>query len=296
MNSAKIICDSINPSGDRLTTFIVTFPRYILAELATHRMFSKNSASSRAIPINKMIWSVIKEPVIPIKFGQNGKGMQDHGELPSGKRILAKYTWLISGWFACLFCWILSKIGVHKQISNRLIEPYSHITVLITATEWGNFFNLRCHPAAHPDMQELAYNMLEAYIKSEPKKLKWGEWHIPFSDKHNEDLSKEDLIKVCTARAARLSYLTFDGKFSPEKDYKLHDDLIRDGHFSPTEHAAQAEYEFEVNRFGESTTSFHKNFKGFKQYREFLPLENRKEFDTQNLLSKRPNNEKNNLG
>jgi hypothetical protein len=133
----------------------------------------------------------------------------------------------------------LVELGIHKQIANRLLEPFAHMTTIVSATDWENFFALRAHPDAQPEFQALADLMLEVYVGSEPKGLRAGEWHLPFADKYVEDgLSQEQLVKITTARCARVSYLNFEGDISYEKDYKLHDDLLASGHMSPFEHAA----------------------------------------------------------
>lgn len=278
MIKADIIADSINPAGRRVTTFILVYPRYILAELNTHRMFCRNSASSRAIPIHRMISSILHEPAMPVTWGQNGKGMQAKGELPKSRQWAAKLVWLMACYFACGVSWLLSKLGVHKQLANRVTEPWAHMTTILTATEFGNFFNLRCHPAAQPEFQELAFAMLDAYLWSKPKQLQPGEWHLPFADRYlTEGLTTEQLLKITTARCARVSYLNFEGNIDHAKDYKLHDDLQESGHASPFEHAAECQ----------SDDSRHGNYVGWKPYRKLVPNENRVEFDPEKLLSQR---------
>jgi hypothetical protein len=164
MITAKIICDSINPLRIRLTTFELTYPRFIHSELMTHRMLSKNSASSRAIPIKKMIKAVIDNPAVPERWGANQSGMQANNELTEFKKKICKFIWLQSRWFAVGIVWLLDKIGLHKQISNRLLEPWSHITVVCSGTYFNNFFSLRAHPMAQPEFQVLAYKMLKEYL------------------------------------------------------------------------------------------------------------------------------------
>ncbi len=147
----------------------------------------------------------------------------------------------------------------------------------MSATDLGNFFNLRADPDAQPEFQELAYQILNSYADNKPKELKTGEWHLPFGDKYADKLTIEQMVKICTARCARVSYLNFEGNIDHEKDYKLHDDLIKSQHMSPLEHTAKA---LEGNdRVG--------NFSGYIQYRKMLQNENRAEFDINELLSKR---------
>lgn len=267
MIEAKIICDSINPCGNRLTTWILKFPRFILAEFNTHRILSRNSSSSRAIPVEKVIESVMNEPAIPIHWGKNQKGMQAEQEINILDQVEAEAAWLSARDDAVAQVKKLLKIGVHKQIANRLLEPWMHQTVICTATDWENLFALRAHEAAQPEFRQLAYLMLDLYNKAEPKKLNVGEWHIPFGDKYCDDLSIKEQVKICTARAARVSYKNFEGNIDFKKDFDLHDGLLSDGHMSPFEHCAKAlNYPTRVG-----------NFTGWEQYRKMIPGENKKD-------------------
>ncbi len=282
MISAKIIADSSNEFGNRITTFILTFPRIILAEINTHRMLSRNSASSRAIPFEKMLKMVEEDPFIPIKWMKDHKGMQgvEYFSEAEGKGL--ESSWLLARDKAIKQAKSLSKDGLTKQICNRLLEPFIWHTAIVTATEWENFFALRAHEAAEIHLQDLAYKMLDEYNKSTPKQLKAGEWHIPFGDNINlvklyretylnEDSEMEEVndirIKIATARCARVSYMNFEGKDDYEADIKLHDTLLASGHMSPFEHCARA--------IGASDSEHSGNFRGFVQYRKMLPNENR---------------------
>ncbi len=265
MIKAEIIADSENLCGNRITTWILTYPRFIHSEFMTHRVFSRNAASSRAIPITKMISSVKDNPAMPEYWGKNQKGMQASEELSVEEQEKAKAIWLDARDAAIGYVLQLSDIPAHKQIANRLLEPWFHITVLATATDYENFFALRAHKDAQPEFQKLAYTMLELYNSQKPALIKPGEWHVPFADKHCEGMSLEEKLKVCTARAARTSYLTFDGKIDPKEDFRLHDMLMEGGHWSPFEHAAQALDE----------PIYVGNFKGWKQYRKTFSAEYR---------------------
>jgi hypothetical protein len=230
--SAKIICDSISKTGKRLTTFEITFPRIVLAEFNTHRMFSRNSASSRAIPLQKQIDRILENPFIPEQFPINGKGMQPNSYIYGNSEVYveAKKTWLntrnkaiesATELYNCLdkFEDLDHKgIKIHKQIVNRLLEPFMWHTVIVTATEWDNFFKLRTNEQAQYEIRRIADLMYDAYhawdnpinltkaievdinyIKTpnwsavKPKELKVGEWHLPFiSDE--DDMLLADIV------------------------------------------------------------------------------------------------------
>lgn len=259
--SAKIICDSISPLGVRLTTFELRYCRFILSEFNTHRVFSRNSASSRAIPVKKMIADVISDPVIPVFWGKNQPGMQAKEELSGGELSIAKFLWSFARYPACLVAYALNKIGLHKQISNRIIEPWMWTKTIVTSTEWDNFFQLRMHSDAQPEIYALTCEMYGEYLNSVPTKLNYGDWHLPYvTDNEICNNLMVDCIKMSGARCARVSYLTHDGKKpSKEKDFKLYDDLVGSVpiHASPTEHQATPTKDKE----------YHKNFRGWKQHR-----------------------------
>lgn len=278
MISAKIICDSISPLRNRLTTFLLRYPRFAHADFLTHRVFSRNASSSRARPVTHLIEEAEFEPAMPMFWGKNQKGMQAFEELQGLDRELAIQSWNFARLDAVKHAKCLNQFGLHKQLTNRILEPFTHITVICTATEFGNFFNLRAHVDAMPELQELAFQMLEAYNNSVPNFLNVGDWHLPFADKFLDvNLSIEQKLEICTARAARLSYMTFDNLISYEKDKTLHDDLVKSGHWSPFEHCALAL----------DNSDFCGNFKGWKQYRKLFANENRKNFDIQKLKTAR---------
>lgn len=280
MISAQVIADSINSCGERCTTFLAVFPRIVLAEANTHRAISKNSASSRAIPFHRMVSMVQDNPFIPIRWMKAHKGMQGNEYFTDEKDIKAcEIEWLKARNSAVEHATLLSDIGVTKQVCNRLLEPFMWHTVIMTGTDWGNYFALRAHEAAEIHIQDLAYKMLEAYNASTPKSLKEGEWHIPFGDKldlerleglnggpKSDSYTIELKLKIATARCARVSYLNFEGKDDYLADIKLHDELSKMGHWSPFEHCAQA---LPYIKSG--------NFSGFKQYRKFFMGENAKD-------------------
>jgi thymidylate synthase ThyX len=255
---AKIIADSKSVRGQRITTFVLTFPRIILAEFNTHRMFSRNSASSRAIPFKKMMESVENNPFIPIAWQKDHKGMQGTEYFTDPNDILAReLEWKNARHFAVKQANLLHNKKVTKQICNRLLEPFMWHTVICTATDYENFFKLRDHEAAEIHIQELARRMKEAMNNSTPKILHVGEWHIPFSEDP----------QIATARCARVSYTTVGSTSSNSHtaDIELYNRLLESGHMSPFEHCAQV---MEPERFFEKPYS--RNFKGFVQYREIV--------------------------
>ncbi len=337
MINAKIIADSKNEFGNRITTMVVTFPRFILAELNTHRMFSRNSASSRAIPFEKMLKSVEENPFIPIAWQKDHKGMQGTEYFTSNTDVFnANNNWLSARDKAVYEAKELSLLGTTKQLCNRLLEPFMWHTVILTSTEWTNFFALRCPQyaisknskdiyrswkdfikdvpsinnydidsigklnlnkgQAEIHMMALAEAMWDAMNESTPKELKAGEWHIPFSDYHNDldnkqiaknfninTFNTEDYmalkLKIATARCARVSYTVVgeeDKEPNYENDIKLHDRLREAGHMSPFEHCAQSMSKDEYFKGTNSLVlaGWSGNFRGFIQYRKTLPNEN----------------------
>lgn len=267
--AAKVIADSVY-SGSRLTTLEVTFPRIILSEFNTHRVFSRNSASSRAIPIERQIELVMSDPFIPIYWGRNQSGMQALAELSVLEEVEARASWLVARDNAVASARWFLEIGVHKQITNRLLEPFMWHTVVVSSTEWGNFFGLRKPPfrqidptfPAQPEIQKIAILMKEAMLKSSPVEFNLGDWHLPYFsfdvDTHGIDMAK----KMSVARCARVSYLRQNDENAIDLDVALHDRLLSSGHMSPFEHVATP---FVGNFFG--------NFKGWAQYRNELPFE-----------------------
>lgn len=264
MIKARVIADSVSPAGARIISWILTYPRFIHAEFMTHRVFSRNAASSRAIPIEKMLKTIEDHPAEPEFWGKNQSGMQANTELEDVEKISAQWRWRDAKAQAIASVKGLHELNVHKQIANRITEPWAHITVMATGTDYLNFFNLRAHKDAQPEFQVLAYTMLREYLRSVSVKVEDG-WHIPFGDRMPEGLTLQQRLKIATARAARVSYNTFDGEINPEKDYELHDRLAASGHWSPFEHCACA-----LPRAREVSGNFH----GWQQYRKSFKTEN----------------------
>jgi len=287
--NAKILADSISPAGHRLTSFEVTFPRIVLAEVNTHRMLSRNSASSRAIPVEKRIAAVEADPFVPEQFGKNKKGMQ-HDEVLDGADAADARTM----WFNVMNSAIengrgMSKLGVHKQLANRLLEPFSWHTAVITATDWDNFEHLRVNPAAQGEFQKAAEWMMRLKRESEPHPVNYGDWHTPYVEADEgfnlEVLGEGFPANISAARCARVSYLTQDGKRDPKEDLALYDRLIGPGHLSPLEHPARPMTPSELDRFRVDryewaegwvrvgTGHYCGNFNGWIQLRKLVPGE-----------------------
>jgi thymidylate synthase ThyX len=267
MFSAKVLADSTNTCDNRLTTMELMYPRFIHSEVMTHRMFSRNAASSRAIPVEKMIEQVEKNPVIPIHWGKAQKGMQAYEEVEC--RSGCEKLWLLDRNMAVHYVEAMLELGLHKQIANRLLEPWMWITVIVTGNEgaWNNFFALRCHHEAEPHIQKIAGMAREVRSQSTPQKLFAGQWHLPLIGFEGDELlSDEDKVKVSVGRNARISYLTHDGRRDVQADIDLHDRLLASKHFSPFEHVAEAlpKWEHYADAFGGNLGN------GWAQYRKTL--------------------------
>lgn len=290
---ATILADSyvrvpknLNPDGyHRITTFEVDFARIVLAEFNTHRLFSRNSASSRAIPVERMIESVEKNPFVPNRFPRTHKGMQAASDnwVEEGDKDYQHWTqeWLQARDEAVCIAKRLLGLGVSKQLTNRFLEPVLMHKVIVTSTEWDNFFSLRANEEAQNEIKILAEIMLEAYNESQPVELQGGEWHVPFGSLL-QDFSVEDQLKIAIARCARISYKTFDGTNDPAADLKLFERLSTNGHWSPFEHVARAMSPDRYEQFSQRTPDLVEygwcgNFRGFEQYRRMFPrtVENR---------------------
>ncbi len=283
MYSTRILKDSVAPCGKRLTTWELTYPRFVHAELMTHRLFSRNSASSRAIPVEKLMARVREDPALPKWWGKNQSGMQAAEQLDDASQKEAERLWLVARDQMLSAVEGLQKVGLHKQLANRLIEPWMFITVILSATEFDNWFHLRNHKMAQPEIAWVAKDMWGKYNENKPDEHKAGSWHLPLIDAvadvgeiiakglapdNGPDVTAV-LKKISTGRCARVSYLTHEGKREIEKDLELHDRLCagpatgEPGHWSPFEHVARAL----------ATPERHGNFVGWFQYRKEFPAE-----------------------
>lgn len=254
---ARVIADSIGIADDRstyrVTTMEVVCHRFVLAEFNTHRAFSRNSASSRAIPFKRQVERVIEDPAIPLVFPAEQRGMQGGEPLAGAALAAARGRWLLARDMAVANATSLSEMGVHKSVVNRLLEPFMWHTIVVTSTEWDNFFKQRCSSLAQPEIQAIAYAMRDALDASEPDVLDDDQWHMPYLDPETilEVMDREPdglgaLRGVSAARCARVSYLTQDGRRDYTEDLKLYERLVTADppHWSPLEHVCRPCFDF----------------------------------------------------
>lgn len=304
MIKAKIIADSISAhTGTRITTMELEYPRFIHCEFMTHRQFSRNASSSRAIPIDKMIEQAYTNTAIPIHWGLNQKGMQAKDEVADEAKCIS--AWLDARDSAIKHALKLKELGLHKQIVNRVLEPFQMMKTLVTATSFDNFFNLRCHKDAQPEIKALADIMYQVMQKSKPIQLKHGEWHTPYvehtrsetgkiqyyteTDGNYIELSLNDAIKVSCSCSAQVSYRKNDTSIKKAKD--IYDKLINSNpvHASAFEHCATPMLELDdddsndmgVTHFAYSdapAVPCSGNFANWVQYRQLIPNHDCHEF------------------
>ena len=262
---AKIVEDSINEKGDRLITYELQFWRPILAEVNTHKVLSKSAGSSRAIPLKRRLKQVRENPALPIHWGSNQPGMQARAELTGARRWAAHRVWDFHRYVTIGCAMALDKIGLHKQVGNRLMEVYVWQKYLVSGTQWENFFRQRDHEDAQPEFAAVARCMNEARNSSEPKLLRAGEWHLPYvSEEERKSFSNEDLITFSMARCARTSFEKYDGGDPDwDADRRTAERLktARPPHFSPSEHQATPIYDLLQDG---------KNYVGWQQYRDVM--------------------------
>lgn len=280
--SAIVIADSIHPStGQRVTTLEVTFHRFVLAEFNTHRVFSRNSASSRAIPFEKQVAAVLEDPAIPVSFPGHKSGMQGGEPLMGTALTKAVKDWVEASRCATEHATTLHEAGVHKSVTNRILEPFLWHKTIVTSTEWEGFFQQRVSVLAQPEIHAVAKAMLRTLAASSPAFLTLDPdtpsgWHLPYLTRrdfkeaaersshpsaHSFPLTPTQYLqRLSAARCARVSYLTHDGVREPSKDLELYDRLVTasPAHWSPLEHVCRPLHPEEIPAG---------NLQGFRQLR-----------------------------
>lgn len=271
--TASVVEDSLAPNGIRLTTFQLKYPRLVHSEFMTHRVFSRNASSSRAIPVARVIEQVRTNPAMPVHWGRNQPGMQAHTEFEKEyDREWCKALWVRAANAAADIAEEMMNFGLHKQVANRVLEPYQFMHVVVTATEWENFFDLRDHTDADPNIECLAKKVKAARLASVPAEVRMGQWHLPYVlPQERSDpvlIEKGALQKISAARCARVSYLKHDGAApNVTEDIALYERLVGSFpiHASPIEHQATP-----MSGFQFASSEFSGNFHGWNQYRKIV--------------------------
>lgn len=271
---AKVLADSISLDGQRFTTFEVEAPRIVLAETNTHHAIVKNCSSTRAITIAKAIQQIEENGFEPVYWGKKQTGMSAKEELSGVRLELAGSYWKQAKRNAIRMVEALDGIEAHKQIAGRLLEPFQMVKQVLSATDLDNFFNLRIHPDAQPEILMLAYKMYKALQASTPNRLRVGEWHLPyveiFQDQNPEEtyyhvwnidttgtetdgycfeqrLTLEEAQRISASCCAQVSYRNTDGSLEKADtifDRLIHADVL---HASPFEHLATPIQETRAN-------------------------------------------------
>lgn len=326
--TAEIIADSITDSGQRITTFELLYPRVVHSEFLTHRLFSRNASSSRAIPVKTMLATILADIARPVEFGRNQSGMQSagaHDDLIIGsvldeiinvegrhvesaqaleewlhadgdvvKAYTADQWWDLAAQSAVYFAEKFADAGYHKQVCNRIVECFSHIKVVITATSYDNWFHLRNHTDADPTIHVLANCMLAAYKESTPRQLVEGEWHMPYyqsgfwsayndTDKDVHGVTLHDALRISSSCTAQVSYRKLDDTL--EKANSVYARLVESEpvHASPTEHQATpipqvhgslldlGNWPDGVTHMDRNANFWSGNFCGWIQHRQLIP-------------------------
>lgn len=303
--TAKVIQDSVcTRTATRITTFELEYPRFIHSEFMTHRMLSRNAASSRAIPISKLVKLVETRPARPIEWGKNIKGMQATEQLDLPQLMEASSLWDNIARITCGVARKFDSLQLHKQISNRILEPYQMIKVVCTATTYDNFFHLRKHPDAQPEIKELATVMWNAYKKSSPVGLAAGEWHVPYILREDSELglqyyiweeqdnlekqivktylTKEQAVMISASCCAQVSYRILNTDIDKARDIFQRLVESKPVHASPLEHQATpmsnitnscndcSSWEKGVTHSDRSGAMWSGNFKYWIQHRQLI--------------------------
>jgi hypothetical protein len=279
--NCKIIADSVNSKNCRLTTILFNrFPYCLIQEPATHRLNvssaispfsldqSRNSASTRAIPLKKLIEQVKNDPFVPT-FQLNKRGMSGSEITDSDFLERQKLDWLCAMHLAIEQVEMYEERGVHKSKPSKLLIPWLRIPILISSTNWDGFFKLRCADDVDVDLLHQTRDARKMYTESKPRLLEPGHWHIPFkATSDNPKHSSNHILKASAANVARLSYMTHENKTDFDANLRLAESLIENGHMSPFEHIA----------CNEETNQRYRNFDGFSQLRMYVEKETIKDF------------------
>jgi thymidylate synthase ThyX len=308
---ATIIQDSINHyTKTRIITYELEYPRFIHSEVMTHKMLAKNAASSRAIPVAKTIEQVTNNPAHPVFWGKNQPGMQSVEELEDDIKEDVQSLWKSASQTACIYARYMEENGAHKQIVNRILEPFVMMKIVITGTEWNNFFWLRNHKDAQPEFRDLAAKMQKAKDESKPFILFDGEWHVPYINRERytlsngesniiysigadddadgiQDLTTDEALMLSSSLCAQTSYRKADDTL--EKAVSIYKRLVESEpvHASPFEHQGMCKNIGTANllasllRFKKPTKGithidfdhnwWSGNLKHFVQYRQLIP-------------------------
>jgi hypothetical protein len=271
--TVKIIEDSVSPQGERLTSVLFSNPRFVHADFMTHRVFSRNGRSSRAVPTKRLLAEPIVEPLF---YGANKSGMSAGAELTGWRYLLARGTWLGMANLTKLGVRVLHLAGLHKQWANRPLEWFGKIDVLVTSTDWTNFMALRDDSGAQPEIRALAKEIRIALAESTPRALQPGQWHMPFvSDEERATLPIPEQLVLSTARCARLTIEPFDGNADYDAEKARFERLVvsQPVHASPAEHQATPDIATSSVKQPWKNAHLHGNFRGWVQHRKLLQNE-----------------------
>lgn len=268
--AASILADSLSPAGVRLTTVLATYPAIAHEHMLTHRVLSRSTSSIRAIPTMMLIEDTRRDPFIPAEFRRNRPGMQP-GEVMTGEdHEWARVEWIRAARNACDRAEGLARRGVHKEHAGRLLGPFLWRTVIITATEWANLFNLRTDGDAQVEIRTIVGMIRDAMVANTPRPVAMGDWHLPMvGDGEHADPST-DWARVSAGRCARVSYRRHLIHREPGEDVALARTLVERGHMGPLEHVATP---IGGDRTVRDALAFHGNLRGWVQLRKMIPGE-----------------------
>lgn len=310
MFAKVILASQATNSRRKVYTLHLRYPRIIHAEMMTHRVFNRNARSSRAVPIKTMLNEIRNDPFIPwhwtrIQAGMQGVGGWDQKILLQGAAglfddvdlsVSREAAWLHGRDMMADLAESFAKAEYHKQVANRLVEPFMWMDMLVTSTHWANFLHLRDHKDAEPHIRDLAVLVGQALKEAEVQQLKPGEWHLPFVTEEDNKLAYEHVLaqtglsgtlnhmmaldvlkKISSARCARISYKPFDGDGSFERELERFEQLVGNDavHASPLEHQCTPDELFDDVGDEQyfACPDLHGSLTGFIQFRKTVPNE-----------------------